>query len=230
VHIYLHQIHSLRSTAAARPLFDAVEADYLPLVAKLDVRLVGYWETTAIQGRTGEVVALWEFDDYRHVERFARAQYGGDADGATFRAWREREAEWIERTDALLCEPASTCPTVATLQQRNVRAAMCCHEVVHTKPYRHMEYPERLAEMWANRFLGGDQPKNRETIGLYYAKWSNTIGINIWSIGSTLDEVTIWDPEWEKDPGFDLWNTLGREIRDDFFDRFLVPSPFSTVR
>jgi hypothetical protein len=230
VHVYVHQIHTLTAADAARDLFTAVEADYLPLVANLDVRLVGYWETSPVQGRTGECICIWEFDDYRHLERFTRALHGHDADGAAFRSWRAREARWIRRTDALICEPSTVCPTVADLQARGVRAAMCCHEVVACKPLRHIEYPERLAEMWANRFVQGEQPKNRETIGLYYAKWTNTVAINVWSIGSRLEDVTIWEPEWEKDPSFDLWNTLGREIRDDFYDRFLVPAPFSTVR
>jgi hypothetical protein len=231
VHVYVHQIHTLHSGSAAKGLFAAVENEYLPVVEGLDVRLVGYWETSAIQGRTGEAVAVWEFDDYRHLERFNRALYGSDSDGQAIRAWREREQEWISHTDGLVCEPSKTSPTVAELRERNVRGAMCTHEYVVCKPYRHIEYPERLTEMWTNRFsLNEDNPKNRTTVGLYYAKWSNTVAINIWSDGVDWDDVTIWEPEWEKDPNFDLWNTLGREIRDDFYDRFLIPAPFSTVR
>ena len=56
------------------------------------------------------------------------------------------------------------------------------------------------------------------------------VAINIWSVGETWDDIVIWDPDWETDPGFDLWNTLGRELRSDFTDRFIVPAPFSPVR
>jgi hypothetical protein len=231
VHVYVHQIHTLRSGAGAGDLFDAVQHDLLPAVAALDVRLVGYWETSALQGRTNETVAIWEFDDYRHLERYNRALYGTDADGRSLRAWREREHEWVASTDGLVCEPARTSPTVEELKARGVRGAMCTHEIVTCKPHRHIEYPERLTEMWTNRFADNEtNPKNRAMVGLYYAKWSNTIAINIWSDGVDWDDVTIWDLEWEKDPSFDLWNTLGREIRDDFVDRFLLPAPFSTVR
>jgi hypothetical protein len=231
MHVYLHQIHTLHSSGAAPALFDAVEADYLPLAQRFDIRLVGYWQTSAIQGRTGEAVAVWEYDDYRHLERFNRALYGTDDDGRSLRAWREREQEWVAHTDGMVCEPAESSPTVAQLQERNVRGAMCTHEIVMCKPYRHIEYPQLLTEMWTNRFAdNADHPKNRTTVGLYYAKWSNTIAVNIWSDGVDWDDVTIWEPAWEQDPGFELWNTLGREIRDDFTDRFLLPAPFSTVR
>ena len=91
--VYLHQVHSLTGRAAVAPLLAAVEHDHLPLLERLDVRQVGYWETTAVQGRTNEVVAIWELDDYRHLQRLARAMHGGDADGRDLRAWREREAE-----------------------------------------------------------------------------------------------------------------------------------------
>jgi hypothetical protein len=232
VTVYLHQVHSLTGRAAVAPLLAAVEHDHLPLLERLDVRQVGYWETTAVQGRTNEVVAIWELDDYRHLQRLARAMHGGDADGRDLRAWREREAEWVAHTESLVCEPGSTSPTVADLRAGGVRAAMACHETVICKPWRHMEYPELLADMWSTRFNANpDAPKSgRTTIGLYYAKWSNTIAINIWGYGADWDGVVIWDPEWEQDPSFALWNTLGREIRDDFTDRFLVPAPFSTVR
>jgi hypothetical protein len=231
VAVYVHQVHTLRSRAAVPQLLDAVEHEYLPLVAALDVRLVGYWETSAVQGRTNETVAVWELDDYRHLQRFSRALHGGDADGRDLRAWRDREADWVTHTESLVCEPGSTSPTVADLTAGGVRAALCCHETVICKPWRHMEYPERLADMWSTRFNDNpDAPKGRTTVGLYYAKWSNTIAINIWSYGPDWDSVVIWDPEWEKEPGFTLWNTLGREIREDFDDRFLVPAPFSTVR
>jgi hypothetical protein len=228
--VYLHQVHQLRPSVATSDLLDAVQSDYLPLVDRLDVRLVGYWVTTSIQGRSRETVAIWELDDYRHLARLARAEYGDD-DGAGFRTWRRRHEEWVERTEGLICVPSSTTPTVADLRARGVRAAMVCHETVSCAPYRHLEYPERLNEMWSNRFnQNPEHPKQRQTIGLYYAKWTNTIAINLWGLGETWDAVTIWDDEWEKDPGFDLWNTLGREIRNDFFDRFMVPAPFSTVR
>jgi hypothetical protein len=231
VSVYLHQIHTVQAHSSIDDLFVAVESDYLPVLAQLDVRLVGYWQTTALQGRTGEAVSVWELDDYRHLQRFNRALYGPDADGRGLREWRRREREWVSRTESLVCEPASTCPTVADLAARGVRAAMCTHEIVHCHPYRHMEYPERLAELWTRRFNDNpDQPKTRTTVGLYYAKWSNTIAINIWSVGDTWDDIVIWDPEWERDPGFDLWNTLGRELRSDFTDRFIVPAPFSPVR
>ena len=229
--VYVHQIHTLRRRADAAPLLAAVEQDQLPLVTALDVRLVGFWETSAIQGRSDEMVAVWELDDYRHLERYTRALHSGGADGQGLRTWREREGEWVERTASLVCEPGSTSPTVADLTAGGVRAALCCHETVFCKPWRHMEYPERLAEMWSTRFNDNpDAPKGRTTVGLYYAKWSNTIGINIWGYGADWDGVTIWDPVWEREPGFALWNTLGREIREDFDDRFLVPASFSTVR
>src|SRR5690606_1527800 len=136
---------------------------------------------------------------YRHLERFARAALAADGTGDKFRAWRQREEEWVVRTDGLICEHGMACPTVAQLVESGVRGAMCVHEVVETQPYRHMEYPQRLAEMWGRRFAANEEdPKNRAMVGLYYAKWTNTVAINIWSIGSTLDDVTIWDPEWEK--------------------------------
>lgn len=229
--VYLQQIHTLRSPASTSRFFDAVQSDQLPLVEGLDVRLVGYWATTAIQGRSGEAVAIWEFDDYRHLARLARAEHGADADAIGFRSWNSRQDEWVERTEALICLPSSTTPTVADLRGQRARAAMVCHETVHCAPNRHAEYPERLHEMWTNRFTRNvDHPKQRQTIGLYYAKWTNTVAINIWGLGETWDDVTIWDEQWEQDPSFDLWNTLGREIRDDFYDRFMVPAPFSTVR
>ena len=34
---------------------------------------------------------------------------------------------------------------------------------------------------------------------------------------------------WVADTDFEIWQTLGREIRTDWDDRFLVPTSFSTV-
>ena len=191
---------------------------------------VGGWLT--YPGRLqAEAVAVWELDDYRHLERYARAAYGAGSDGAGLRAWQDRRRRWVQRTEGLVCEPCADSPTVAELAQRGVRAALCTHEVVACAPGRHAEYGRRLHEMWHRRFsLNEEQPKERTVIGLYYAKWSNTIAINIWGDGESWDAVRIWDPDWERDPNFDLWNTLGREIRTDFTDRFLVPVPFSPVR
>ncbi len=229
--LYLHHVHELRPSVETSALLEAVQSEHLPLLDRLEVRLVGYWLTTSIQGRSRETVAIWELDDYRHLARLARAEYGSDADGSGLRDWRRRQDEWVARTEAMICVPSSTTPTVADLRSRGVRAAMVCHETVSCAPNRHIDYPEVLNEMWSKRFNDNpDQPKQRHTIGLYYAKWTNTVAINVWGLGETWDDVTIWDDEWEKDPGFDLWNTLGREVRNDFFDRFMVPAPFSPVR
>lgn len=229
--VYVHQIHALHNRTSVDPLFEAVGNDYLPLLGELDVRLVGYWRVSTLQGRAPEAVAVWELDSYTHLQRFNRALHGSDRDGRQLRAWHEREGTWIASTEGLICEPATSSPTVAQLVRDDVHAAMCCHEYVTCKPHRHIEYPERLTEMWANRFSANpDNPKARSTVGLYYAKWTNTVAINIWGTGAEWDDVVIWDPAWEEDASFDLWNTLGREIRDDFTDRFLLPAPFSTVR
>src|SRR5439155_2522989 len=98
--VYLHQIHTVQTHSSIDDLFAAVETDYLPLLAQLDVRLVGYWETTALQGRTGEAVSVWELDDYRHLQRLNRALYGPDADGRGLREWRRRERGWVARTES----------------------------------------------------------------------------------------------------------------------------------
>ena len=231
MHVYLHQIHSLHREASVPALYDAMQNDYLPLMDSYDVALVGYWQTTSIQGTSDETVAVWEFEDYRHLERFARSQYERGGGEPAFDEWQRRQHEWIGRTQGLVCEPCATSPTVEELKSLDVRAAMCSHEIVTTAPYRNAEYGRRLHEMHIRRFVQNENdPKERHLIGLYYAKWSNTVAINIWGDGETWDSVRIWDPEWEKDPNFDLWNTLGREIRSDFYDRFLIPAPFSTVR
>ncbi len=107
--VYLQQIHTLRSTAVAPAFFGAVEADYLPLVERLDVRLAGYRATTSIQGRSGEALAIWEFDDYHHLARLARAEHGTDAPSFSAKLVAGGAGGGTEQGETSACNWDSTC-------------------------------------------------------------------------------------------------------------------------
>ena len=96
-------------------------------------------------------------------------------------------------------------------------------------PARQAEYLEILEEMWWRRVA---QPWGRSLIGLYYSPWKNTRAINVWGQGEDWESARAYPdmlaPEIERD--LKIWQTLGREIRTDWDDRFLVPSPFSAIR
>jgi hypothetical protein len=226
--VYVHEIHRLRH-ADVTGLYEAIESRGLPLYAKHDVELVGYWETVMGQGPSPETIAVWEFRDFTHYTEFLRATYDPPDGDRSLRDWHYARSEWIESTDSHLCFGASACPSVAELRQSGVRARLINHETVSTAPNRQAEYAELLTEMWWKRCA---EPAGRSLIGLYYAPWKNTRAFNIWGQGESWEAVDPWGrgAGWYETKDVQIWSTLGLEVRKDFDDRFAVPAPFSTVR
>jgi len=96
-------------------------------------------------------------------------------------------------------------------------------------PYRQAEYLKILEDFWWKRVA---EPAGRQIVGLYYSPWKNTRAINIWGLGEDWEQCAPMGKgdSWLENPDVNLWQTLGREIRTDWDDRFMVPAPFSTVR
>jgi hypothetical protein len=225
--IYVHQINTIRDGKFAK-LYEAVQETAAPIAERLDVRLLGYWETLPSQGLWPQTVAVWEFDDFSHYVRVTEALHGSNRE-ADAQRWLEQRGEWITSTESLLCYKSALSPTAAELQASGLRAPLCTHEYVHCKPARQAEYLELCEEMWWRRVA---EPAGRSLIGLYWSPWKNTRAINIWGQGETWEECNPMGrtAAWENDVNFDIWQTLGQAIRDDWDDRFLVPAPFSPIK
>src|SRR5262245_44310674 len=226
--IYLHELHKVRGGGMAG-LLEAVERDYLPLAARHDIRLVGYWQVPPGHGTWPTAVAVWEYDDFGHYVRVLERMYGErDADPA-LRRWHEGLGGWVESSDGMVCYPSKLSPSVARIRERGRRATLCTHELVVCEPARQAEYLELCEEMWWRRVA---EPSGRSLIGLYWSPWKNTRAICIWGQGASWEQVNPMgrSESWLSDVDHHIWQRLGREIRKDWDDRFLVPAPFSTVR
>ena len=226
--IYLHEMHRVRP-GCMPDLFDAVETRFLPLAQRHDMRLVGYWQVPPGHGTSPTAVAVWELDDFAHYTRLLERMYGGRDSDPELRGWYEGTHEWIESTDGMICYPSRLTPSVAEITERGLNAKLCTHELIHCEPARQAEYLELCEEMWWRRVA---EPAGRSLIGLYWSPWKNTRAICIWGQGAEWEDVNPYgDGEsWESDVNMEIWQKLGREIRKDWDDRFLVPAPFSTVR
>jgi hypothetical protein len=226
--IYLHEMHRLRPGQQAG-LLDAVERDYLPLAQRHDVRLVGYWTVPPGHGTWPTAVGVWEFDDFGHYTRWLERMHGGRGADPELRRWFDGTAAWVESTDGMVCYPSKLTPTVAQIRERGLRAVFCTHELVQCEPARQAEYLELCEEMWWRRVA---EPAGRSLIGLYWSPWKNTRAICIWGQGASWEQVNPMGraDAWLTDVDHHIWQRLGREIRKDWDDRFLVPARFSTVR
>jgi hypothetical protein len=226
--LYLHEIHQVRPGQTAA-LLHAVEHDFLPIADRNGMRLVGYWETAIGQGPRPETVAVWELDDFAHYTDVVRKQRDPDRLDPELRDWYEGTGEWVQKTEGLVCFASKLTPTVAELKANHVSAKLCSHEQIHVQPARQAEYLELCEEMWWRRVA---EPAGRSIVGLYWSPWKNTRAICIWGQGATWEECAPFGQgeSWTTDRDMALWQTLGREIRTDWDDRFLVPTSFSTVR
>jgi hypothetical protein len=226
--LYLHEIHKVKP-GAMEGLLEAVERRYLPLAARHRIRMVGYWQVAPGQGQWPETVAVWELDDFAHYVELTRRTFSSEHVDKELRDWHYGLGEWIQSSEGLACVPSRLTPTVEQIRARGLKAKLCTHELVHCKPFRQAEYLSIVEEMWWKRVA---QPAGRSLIGLYYSPWKNTRAINIWGQGEDWERCAPMGKgeSWTSDPDVVLWQTLGREIRTDWDDRFLVPAPFSTVR
>lgn len=226
--LYLHEIHRVRP-GRLPGLLDAVERDWLPIAGRHGIRLVGYWQVPPGQGTWPETVAVWELDDFAHYVEVTRRGYDLDGVDAELRGWHDNLGEWVDHTDGLVCFKSELSPTVSEIRERGLRARMCSHEMVHCAPARQAEYLALCEEMWFRRVA---EPAGRSIVGLYWSPWKNTRAVCIWGQGAEWPDVNPFGRQesWTRDRDFAVWQTLGREIRTDWDDRFLVPAPFSTVR
>jgi hypothetical protein len=224
VPIYIHHINRLRS-GHMDPLFEATASEGLALASRYNVRLIGYWHTVLGHGSWPETVAVWELDDFSHYISVMKAQAEG-ADRA-IQHWLERRSEWIASTESLLCHKSSLTPTFEEMSGRAMKAKLVVHEVVHTQPARQAEYLELCEEMWWRRVA---EPSGRSLIGLYWSPWKNTVAINIWGRGEEWEEIAPMSAPKPENRDFQIWQTLGREVRTDWDDRFLLPAPFCPIR
>ncbi len=226
--LYLHEIHKVKP-GAMPDLLEAVEHQYLPLAEKHGVRLLGYWQVAPGQGSWPEAVAVWELDDFTHYTRLVQRTFSEPDLDPNLRDWHHGLGEWVESSQGMVCLPSRLSPTVAQIRERGMKAKLCTHEMVHCEPARQAEYLSILEEMWWRRVA---EPSGRSLIGLYWSPWKNTRAVNIWGQGEEWDDVVPMGEHesWHDDPNLQLWQTLGREIRKDWDDRFIVPAPFSTIR
>ena len=226
--LYLHEIHRVRPGKLGG-LLHAVEHDYLPLAERHGIRMVGYWQVAPGQGTWPETVAVWELDDFAHYVDVTRRQFAEAELDPELCQWHEGLGEWVDHTDGLVCFSSDLSPTVSDIRERGLQAKLCTHEMIHCQPARQAEYLRWCEEFWWRRVA---EPAGRSIIGLYWSPWKNTRAVCIWGQGDTWDDVQPFgkDESWADDTNLALWQTLGREIRTDWDDRFLVPAPFSTVR
>ena len=226
--LYIHEIHKVKP-GAMEGLLEAVERDYLPLAARYRIRMLGYWQVAPGQGSWPETVAVWELDDFAHYVEITKRTLGNGESDPALRNWHHGLGEWVTSSDALICLPSRLSPTVEQVTQRGMKAKMCTHEMIHCEPARQAEYLALVEEMWWKRVA---EPSGRSLIGLYYSPWKNTRAVNIWGQGEEWDDVNPFgkSASWGEDTNVTLWQTLGREIRKDWDDRFIVPVSFSTIR
>jgi NIPSNAP len=223
--LYWHEINRVRPQKMSG-LLEAVERELLPLAESYGMRQVGYWQVAPGLGTTPETIAVWELDDFGHYVEVIRQRFEGK--NADLGQWFDGVGEWVDSSESLLCFPSALTPTVAQIKESGLAAKMCSHEMIQVQPARQAEYLRLCEEMWFRRVA---EPAGRSIVGLYWSPWKNTKAICIWGQGEEWDLVNPFGKEeaWVADPDFEIWQTLGREIRTDWDDRFLVPVSFSTV-
>jgi len=224
--LYWHEINRVRPGKMAE-LLGAVEREFVPMSETYGMRQVGYWHVAPGLGTTPETVAVWELDDFGHYVEVVRQRFEGK--NADLGQWFDGVGEWVTSSESLLCFPSELTPTVAQIKERKLAAKLCSHEMIQVQPARQAEYLRLCEEMWFRRVA---EPAGRSIVGLYWSPWKNTKAICIWGQGEEWDLVNPFGKEeaWVADKDFEIWQTLGREIRTDWDDRFLVPVSFSTVR
>ncbi len=225
--LYWHEINRVRPTRMGA-LLEAVERDFLPIAERYGMRQVGYWQVAPGLGATPETVSVWELDDFGHYVDVVRQRFEGKQRRPRA-VVRRRRGVGRHQARVSCAFPSELTPTVAQIKERKLRAKLCSHEMIHVQPARQAEYLRLCEEMWFRRVA---EPAGRSIVGLYWSPWKNTRAICIWGQGEEWEDVNPFGKEeaWVADTDFEIWQTLGREIRTDWDDRFLVPTSFSTVR
>jgi hypothetical protein len=228
VTVYTHSFNQLRHGNTS-DLYDAMQEHQLPAMNAAGARLVGCWESLAEHGHWPESVELWEYDDFDHLRRVLSAMHGpGEGDSKALREWIHRRGDWIASSQGYTCLKSELTPTAADMSKRGLRAAMVIHESMTVASSRQPEYLKVVEDMYWPRIA---EPAGRTLIGLYWSPWKATRAFNLWGTGPDWDSVSIIANQEGQFRGRDneLWMTLGREIRTDWDDRFLVPAPFSPI-
>jgi hypothetical protein len=225
--IYVHQFNTVRDANFGR-LYDAIQETALPIAERLGVRLLGYWDTIPSCGPWPEAVAVWEYDDFGHYIRVTEAMHGAGREPDA-KKWVEQRGEFISKTDALVGYKSALSKTADELVASGLKAPLCVHEYVECKPARQAEYIEMMEEMWFRRVA---EPAGRSLIGAYWSPWKNTRAMLIWGQGETWADCNPMGKGavWENDVNFNIWQTVGQALREDWDDRFMVPAPFSPIR
>lgn len=225
--IYIHQVNTLR-TARTAGLFKAMQEECIPAYADHGLQLYGYWETAPGQGIGPETVEIWELPSFDAYSKFIGAAYSDRAD-PRLRKWFERRDEWISSIDSMLCISHPKSPTVAQLKANKTKAKLVVHEIVHTEPSRQLDYLDTMYKLWWKPVA---EPGGRSLLGLMYSPWNNRRAINIWGMGEEWDNLPIIGKgsSFQSDEYYVWVSMVGHALRDDWVDRFLVPTSFSPVR
>jgi hypothetical protein len=224
--VYVHQINRLRH-AALDDLYAAVRDEFVPAMEQLGARLLGYWSAVPEQGNWPETIEIWEYDNMAHCGSVIRARESGAAEGQALRDWLRRRSDWVAETHGLICTRSEGSPSVADLRASGLRAAVTLHETISVRTARQREYVDLVDAFMKPRIM---DPLGRRLIGMFYSpNWSARQVFNLWAVAETWPEFTPINMARPDRRDTETWRALAPQIRDDYFDRFLVPAPFSPI-
>jgi hypothetical protein len=215
----------------------AVEREYLPTVKKHGVRLFAFWETWDLQGDSLEARAMWEFDNWAHVRRFAQARYAKGHVDKDVRGWDEKAWMWIAHKEAVCMTPSLSTPPLETLLSHGFKAP-----VAWMGNYTKMVPGKRrqLLEAWEVQ----QTPIMKEfmkavPIGFYMGcsiLTSNEV-ISLWKWDG-WDNLDLFDrmPPYPSEPLLPMlremmnWGEIAFSLRTQWADKLLCAVPFSPIR
>jgi len=217
--------------------FQAVEREYLPIVKKHGVRLFAFWESWDLHGDSLEARAMWEFDNWAHVRRFAEARYAKGNSDEDIAGWDEKVWTWIAHKEAKCLIPSLNTPPLEAVMSKGFRAPVAwMGNYTKIVPGKRRQLLEAW-EVQQTPIMKGYM--NADFIGFYMGcvAWTSTEVFSLWKWDG-WDNLDLFDrmPPYRCEQPLPMlremmnWGEIAFSLRTEWADKLLCAVPFSPIR
>lgn len=183
---------------------------------RLGVEKVGFWQTSALQGRPTDFCALWELPDASFQSRISAALDTGAAGDADLQEHRNQLSPLVARREGWCVSGVGGAMNLAQIRAANLSMSSCLLVDVDTLPNRIVLYDRSLRV----NFLRLLQDTGISLVGVFRPVKLSIQALVLWDLANWPAALAAYD-EIAGTDAFLHWNAVAQETRTGWRSRLL---------